>query len=237
MKIRWVAIAILTAGLNLIFSASGRSQSLNEALQNAICAQDWRGALQTMQEIERVAPEHASRLLAYRSRLQNLAARGIYRPEWDCSGGSLPASTAPSLPEAATQSSQSGVFRVPIKDIRGGTPVVDVTFNGTETFEMLFDTGATTTLILPSMAAKLELETLGNAEATVADGRTNKVNIARVNSLAVGDLELNDITVTFDPRADEASLEGMGLLGQNVFQNYDVLLKQNEIEFRERGGS
>ncbi|MBP0019575.1 MAG: retroviral-like aspartic protease family protein [Cyanobacteria bacterium SBLK] len=239
MKIRWVAIAILSAGLNLTFSASGRSQSLNETLQNAICAQDWRGALQTLQEIERVAPEHASRLTTYRSRLQNLAARGVYRPEWNCSGGTLPANTTSAVTETAVTETapppvRSGVFRVPIKDIRGGTPVIDVIFNGTETFEMLFDTGATTTLILPSMAAKLGLETLGNAEATVADGRTNKVNIARVNSLSVGDLELNDVTVTFDPRADEASLEGMGLLGQNVFQNYDVLLKQNEIEFRER---
>ncbi|MEM9538650.1 MAG: retropepsin-like aspartic protease [Cyanobacteria bacterium P01_E01_bin.42] len=235
MKIRFVAIALLSAGFNLVFSASGRSQSLNEMLQNAICAQDWRGALQTLQEIERIAPEHASRLTTYRSRLQDLAARGIYRPEWDCSGGGFPASTTPSLPTAAAPSSQSGVFRIPIKDIRGGTPVIDVTFNGTETFEMLFDTGATTTLILPSMAAKLGLETLGNADATVADGRTSKVNISRVNSLQVGNLELNDVTVTFDPGADEAGLEGMGLLGQNVFQNYDVLLKQDEIELYERG--
>ena len=231
MKARLVAIACLSSGLNLIFSASGRSQSLNEALENAICAQDWRGALQTIQEIKQVAPEYASQLTAYQSRLQNLAARGVYRPEWDCSGGGLPMSATPSLPANGTQ---AGVFRVPIKETRGGTPVVDVTFNGTETFEMLFDTGATTTLILPSMAEKLGLEILGNAEATVADGRTNTVNVARVNSLAVGDLELNDVTVTFDPRADEASLEGMGLLGQNVFQNYDVSLKENEIEFRER---
>jgi aspartyl protease family protein len=231
MKFRFAAIALLATGFNLIFSPSGRSQSLNEALTSAICAQDWSRALQTIQEIKQVSPEHGSQLTAYQSRLQNLAAQRVYLPGWSCSSGGLPTASA----IAPTQSSStSGVFRVPIKEFRGGTPVVEVTFNGTETFTMLFDTGATTTLILPSMANKLNLETLSNAEATVADGRTKKVNIARVDSLKVGDLEVNDVTVTFDLSADEASLEGMGLLGQNVFQHYDISLKKDEIEFRER---
>ncbi|MEA5467543.1 retropepsin-like aspartic protease [Spirulina sp. 06S082] len=230
MKFRFAAIALLATGFNLIFSPSGRSQSLNEALNSAICAQDWSRALQTIQEIKQVSPEHAAQLTTYQSRLQNLATRGFYLPGWNCSGGGLPTASA----IAPAQPSTSGVFRVPIKEFRGGTPVVEVTFNGTDTFPMLFDTGATTTLILPSMANKLKLETLGNAEATVADGRTKKVNVARVNSLKVGDLEVNDVTVTFDLRADEASLEGIGLLGQNVFQHYDISLKKEEIEFRER---
>ncbi|MGK7924376.1 MAG: TIGR02281 family clan AA aspartic protease [Spirulina sp.] len=240
MKLRFVAIAFLAAGLNLAFSASSRSQSLNEALQSAICAQDWQGALQTLQEIERIAPEHAARLTTYQSRLQNLAARGVYNPEWDCrGGGSLPTSPAPAPvapPSAPIPVSRGRVFRVPIKEVRGGTPVVDVTFNGRETFQMLFDTGATTTMILPSMAARLNLPILDTVDVTVADGRRVKSYVSRLNSLKVGDLQIEDVIVTFSPRSDERSLEGMGLLGQNVFQKYDILLKQDEIELHERSG-
>ena len=39
------------------------------------------------------------------------------------------------------------VFRVPIKRRSGRTPVIDVTFNGGQSFEMIVDTGASKTLI------------------------------------------------------------------------------------------
>ena len=50
----------------------------------------------------------------------------------------------------ATQN--DGVFRVPIKRRSGKTPVIDVTFNGNQVFEMILDTGASGTLITQQMA-------------------------------------------------------------------------------------
>ncbi|HEY9836162.1 MAG TPA: aspartyl protease family protein, partial [Vampirovibrionales bacterium] len=62
----------------------------------------------------------------------------------------------------------SGVFQIPIKRRQGGIPVVDVIFNGTEKFEMLFDTGASATLITPSMASSLNVVPFDKARISTA---------------------------------------------------------------------
>lgn len=63
------------------------------------------------------------------------------------------------------------VLQVPIKRREGGTPVIDVTFNGRQTFEMLFDTGASHTAITPQMAKALGVVQDGAALFETAGGR------------------------------------------------------------------
>lgn len=130
-------------------------------------------------------------------------------------------------------STQAGVFQVPIKSREGGTPVVDVTFNGSQTFEMLFDTGATGTLITTPMAEALNVEVQGTAIATIADGSQVEVDVGVVRSVQVGNLMVGEIPVSIVPPGAEVGLRNRGLLGQDVYGSYDYTVKQDVIEFRQ----
>ena len=130
---------------------------------------------------------------------------------------------------AGTPEVQAGALQVPIKRTEGGTPVVDVIFNGTETFEMLFDTGATGTLITSEMANALNIEPQGTATVTIADGSQVEVDVGVVQSVQVGTLRVGEILVAIAPPALE-----IGLLGQDIYGNFDYTVKQDAIEFQPR---
>ncbi|NJK99888.1 MAG: hypothetical protein HC910_04685 [Spirulinaceae cyanobacterium SM2_1_0] len=229
-----LAIPLLFGGLTAARPAQAQSY-LNETLSQAICAQDWFQAIVVLEEMKRVLPNRAERLTIYQSQLQNLADRNVFMPGWDCATGGLPSATsAPGSEPDPIAVAPMGTFRVPIKRRISGIPVVDVTFNSSETFEMLFDTGASVTKILPSMAQRLELESVGQIRTTVADGRAIDSDLGRLQSVQLGDLIVNNVDVTFAAGTNEDNLGGMGLLGQNVFGNYDVTIGEEFIELRER---
>ncbi|TVQ51492.1 MAG: hypothetical protein EA366_15390 [Spirulina sp. DLM2.Bin59] len=228
MKIRVLAIALLTPVLSIIFPPSSTANGLNQRLQQAICGQNWRQGVNILQEMKQLAPQQAVQLTAYQSRLQVLADRNIFITDWNCANGGLPAATTPA---AAPQ-----VFTIPIIRREGNIPVVEVTFNG-QTFPMLFDTGASTTFILPSMARAIQPEIKGRGMATVADGRNVPTTIAEVATLEVGNLSLSNVVVTFSEDTDELALEGVGLLGQNVYGAYDIAIRENVIELTIRSNS
>jgi predicted aspartyl protease len=129
--------------------------------------------------------------------------------------------TAPAPPE-------SGVFRVPIKRRVGRTPVIDVTFNGGQTFEMILDTGASGTLITLPMASALKLKATGTMEAQIADGSLVQFMTGQVKSVAVAGAVVNNIEVAIAPRA------GIGLLGHDFFDKYDVKILEKVVEFHRR---
>lgn len=122
----------------------------------------------------------------------------------------------------------TGVFRVPIKRRSGKTPVIDVTFNGKKTFEMIVDTGASGTLITQSMANALQIKPSGTLQARIADGSIIKLNTGEVQSIGVGGESINNIQVAIAPKAE------IGLLGHDFFGNYDVKIGENIIEFYRR---
>lgn len=131
-----------------------------------------------------------------------------------------------SSPIAATP---QRVFQVPIKRRQGGVPVIDVVFNGTQTFEMIVDTGASSTLITQPMAEALSLVPQGKAKAKTASGAVVEFPLANVKSIEVGGTVGKDIIVAIGGPEVE-----MGLLGHDFFGNYDVTIKQDVVEFRER---
>lgn len=137
------------------------------------------------------------------------------------------------IPPGEAGESQAGVLQVTIKSREGGTPVVDVIFNGSTTFEMLFDTGATGTLITTEMANALNVEVQGTTIATIADGSQVEVDVGVVKSVQVGNLTVGEIRVGIAPPGAEEGLRGRGLLGQDVYGNYEYSVKQDKIEFRE----
>jgi aspartyl protease family protein len=99
---------------------------------------------------------------------------------------------------------------------------------------MLFDTGASATLIAPSTAEKLNLVPFDTARIATASASDIEVEVARLNSLQVGDAILEQVLVTIAPPEVEDGLQGMGLLGQNFYGQYDITIKEDVIELRVR---
>ncbi|MEH2045256.1 retropepsin-like aspartic protease family protein [Nostoc sp.] len=138
-----------------------------------------------------------------------------------------PLSPEPGLPSSAVVIPDEAVFTAPIKRRIGGTPIVEVTFNGQQQFEMIVDTGASGTVITQEMANALGIVTVGKAKANTASSRAVEFPVGYVNSMAVGGVIVNKIPVAIAG----AELE-TGLLGHDFFGNYDVTIKRNVIEFR-----
>ncbi|MDX2242466.1 MAG: retropepsin-like aspartic protease [Leptolyngbyaceae cyanobacterium bins.302] len=119
-------------------------------------------------------------------------------------------------------------FQARIKRRDGGTPVIDVTLNGNQTYEMLVDTGASGTLVTRTMAQSLNLPIVGAGRYTMADGRTIVMPVGRLNSLAVSGATIRNVDVAI--AGDYAE----GLLGSDFLGNYDVKIKRDVIEFYPR---
>jgi clan AA aspartic protease (TIGR02281 family) len=124
----------------------------------------------------------------------------------------------------------SGVFQAAIKNRHGGTPVIDVIFNGGEQFEMIVDTGASGTVITQEMASALGVVPIGKARANTASDRDVEFAVGKVRSIEVGGAVINNVPVAIAPAANL----DMGLLGQDFFSNYDVTIKRDVVEFRSR---
>lgn len=128
-----------------------------------------------------------------------------------------------------TYRNQKGVYTVPIKSRRGGIPVIDVKFNDRYVFEMMLDTGASQTVITKQMADILKVKhhqtiwvsTPSNSRVAMSAGYVYSVGISSQVS------HRNSLVIT-------APTMDMGLLGQSFFSGYDMTIKSEVIEFRER---
>ncbi|MEG4802587.1 retropepsin-like aspartic protease [Microcoleus sp. ARI1-B5] len=134
----------------------------------------------------------------------------------------------PSNPAAQQTASPSGnqkVFQAKIKRRAGGTPVIDVVFNGNKTFEMIVDTGASGTLITQRMATALGVRRVGTGRAGIADGSVVEFPIGVVRSIRVGGAAIQNVEVAIAKQME------IGLLGHDFFGNYDVKIKKDVVEF------
>jgi predicted aspartyl protease len=119
------------------------------------------------------------------------------------------------------------VFTANIKRRVGGTPVIEVTFNGNQTFDMIVDTGASGTVITQKMAQAMRVVTVGKAKANTASAKLVEFPIGYVDSMEVDGAKVNRVPVAI------AGLElETGLLGHDFFGNYDVTIKRDVVEFR-----
>lgn len=133
----------------------------------------------------------------------------------------------PAFPSSAVVIPDQEVFTAPIKRRLGGTPIVEVTFNGQQRFEMIVDTGASGTVITQEMANSLGIVPVGKAKANTASSRAVEFPVGYVNSMAVGGVIVNKVAVAIAGGELET-----GLLGHDFFGNYDVTIKRNVVEFR-----
>ncbi len=124
---------------------------------------------------------------------------------------------------------ENGVFTAPIVRRSGGTPVVLVTFNGNQTFEMIVDTGASGTVITQPMARLLNVTPVGSTNVATASASNVTFMLGYISSMEVAGAQAQNVLVAI------AGPElGTGLLGHDFFGNYDVTVRENVVEFRER---
>jgi aspartyl protease family protein len=121
-----------------------------------------------------------------------------------------------------------GVFRAPIKRRQAGIPIIEVSFNNQPTVEMMVDTGASATLLPDKIAKQLGIKKEGIIVANTPSQRGVKFPAGRVNSINAAGAEAKDVVVVISPALST------GLLGQNFFSRYDVVIKENVVEFRDR---
>lgn len=128
--------------------------------------------------------------------------------------------------------SLDGAFSVPIVRRAGNTPVVLVTFNGTQTYEMIVDTGASGTLITQQMASELGVVPIAKTSVDTASARDVSFPLGYVQSVSVGGVTAKDMLV-----AVAGPDLNLGLLGHDFFGNYDVTIRQDTVEFHARSYS
>ncbi len=183
-----------------------------------LAAGRWQQALQYLQQVPTDDPNHATAQQKLQEYSQNLAM-AEKRAAGEVVAQALP--TAPDRPPGLVAS-------IPIVDSRGGIPVVPVTLEGdrsTQQFTMLFDTGASGTLITPAMADAVGVIVTGSAMVTVADGRQVEIPIGYVNSLKVGELVVQNLWVGIGG--------DVALLGQDVYGEYGISIGSNQINLYE----
>jgi predicted aspartyl protease len=221
-------------------SAVNISQSAQSQDDWRLVASRWQQAIQLMSSVPGSSPNHTQAQTKLRDYRRNLtyAQQQVNRPRDNSNPGSVIviapsriASTAPTNVIAPLQNGgvEGGVFNVPIIRRVGGTPVVNVTFNGNQSFEMIVDTGASGTLITRQMAASLRIVPVGEARVDTASARDVSFPLGYVNSIQVGGAVARNIVV-----AVAGPELGIGLLGHDFFGDYDVTIRQNEVEFRVR---
>ncbi|KAF3884955.1 MULTISPECIES: retropepsin-like aspartic protease family protein [Nostocales] len=131
------------------------------------------------------------------------------------------------IPIAVPKPNEPPVYSAPIKRRLGGTPIIEVTFNGLQSFEMILDTGASGTVITQKMALALGVVPVTKAKANTASSKAVEFPVGYVDSMEVGGVKTRQLPVAIAG----AELE-TGLLGHDFFGNYDITIKRNTVEFR-----
>jgi predicted aspartyl protease len=226
-----------------------------------LVASRWQQAIDLMVEVPASSPDYAkaqSKILEYRqnidyakkqvnrsietliadtpivihSRSETAAPQPSAQPVMPLRSSAPPVVTAqapanPPVPPATTES--ANVFYAPIIRREGNTPVIQVTFNDQQTFDMIVDTGASGTLITHQMAQALNVVPVAAAMVDTASQRGVTVPLGYISSIRVNGAVANNVLV-----AIAGPQLSTGLLGHDFFGNYDVTIRENEVEFRER---
>lgn len=202
---------------NRAASAVSIGQSAQSPDDWKLAASRWQQALTLMQKVPANHPSYTKAQVKVKEYQQHLAAaqqrvKGV--PQTDV---------------VSTKKNNDGlVAQIPIIERRGGTPVVPVSLqgqSGKKQFEMLFDTGATGTLITQEMASALGVVIVGETTVTIADGSQVNLPIGYVDVMEVGGLHKEGVLVAIGG--------DIGLLGQDFYGDYGISMGGNVINLYE----
>ncbi len=198
--------------------------------QSAASKDDWmlvanslQGSVEILKSIDPTSPQ------------SNLAAKILPEYEQQLAIARQKADTFLSKPvqnlastSQVTSSSSLDIFTIPIQKKLGGVPLIEVTFNDNHQVQMLLDTGASNTLLTAAVATQLQIQPSGTAQAKTANGTVN-FQVGNVDKIRFGAGEVKNIRVAIG----QNDLP-YGLLGHDVYDGYDITIKESSIEFRKR---
>ncbi len=214
-------------GINLASSAYRLSQSAISPDDWGLIADRWQQAANQLKQVN-ADDEHydaAQQKIAEYTRNAKQAAAVIanLQAAADVPLAPLPPAAAAVKPSAASVTSRpNATVRVPVIRRLHGTPVVRVTFNGVQTYEMILDTGASRTLITRQMAGELGVVTTEKMLATTASESAATFELGQMRSMSLGTITLTDAQVSI---GDSVSI---GLLGNDFLKGYDVTIRDRE---------
>ena len=137
--------------------------------------------------------------------------------------------TAPQTKDSRLQTyQQKKVHTVPIKGRLHGIPVIDVVFNDDQVFMMMLDTGASGIVITSEMSQALNVQHYGTVRVATPNSNNVRFSEGYVYSVQVAGVDKRNVRVMTSPTMP------IGLLGQSFFGEYDMTIRKNVIEFKER---
>lgn len=114
---------------------------------------------------------------------------------------------------------------VSIKSYENHMPVVEVLFDGIATFDVVIDRNAAHSIVTQQIARRLNLELVSYRYVYLADGTPMELPVARLRSVAIGQVIVTDVYVAVAP--DKATV----LLGKDCFSAYSIRISGNEMTF------
>jgi predicted aspartyl protease len=193
-------------------------QSAQSKADWELAASRWQQAIALMEQVPTASPNRAQAQTKAQEYKQHLAS-AQRRATADIVPAPAPAPVA-ALPQGLAA-------QIPIQRRQGGTPVVGVTLkgaSGTQTFPMLFDTGATGTLITADMAQAVGVTVVGETQARIADGSVVTLPVGLVN-VELGGLRREQVKVAIGG--------SYGLLGQDIYGQYGIAIGSHMIHLHQ----
>jgi predicted aspartyl protease len=198
--------------------------------QSALSKDDWflvasnlQGSVELLKSIAPTSPQHSlaikilpeyeQKLASARQKASSFMSKSPQRSVAD--------SQVVSAPKLDT-------FIIPIQQKVGGVPVIEVTFNDNYKVLMMLDTGASHTLITSSTANRMQLRSYGSSQSKTANG-TATFDVTSIDKIKFGSGEMKDVQVAIG----QNDLP-YGLLGHDVYDGYDITIKESSIEFHKR---
>jgi hypothetical protein len=129
-------------------------------------------------------------------------------------------SASAQIPLASSAAAPRGSIIVPVL-LAGRSAIVPVTFNQSVRGNLLLDTGASNTVLSRRLADLLSLRPIASRNFQTPGGRVS-ASIAPLQSLKVGDAEVNNLTVAILDFSSDPRFEG--LLGMDFLGRYAVAL-------------
>lgn len=227
--------------LDKAYSAAILSQSAQSPDDWRLVVSQWNEAIALMKAVPTDSPQQViaqTRIAEYQQQITNAQQQVTRRIEEnsetevavvpETQPQDISASRTTDVEMSPVIQTNQQVFQAPIKRRASGTPVIDVTFNGSQRFEMIVDTGASGTVISQQTAAILGVVTVAKAKANTASDTAVEFSIGYVDSIEVGGAILKNVPVAIAPLKELET----GLLGHDFFGNYDVTIKRDVVEFR-----
>jgi predicted aspartyl protease len=118
----------------------------------------------------------------------------------------------------------------------GAQPLIllPVRVNGDGPFEFILDTGAGTSLLSSDLAKKLNIKIISTKEGQSAGGKIS-VSLAKVDSLAVGQVKLDEVDVGIVDLSHIAKAIGTkidGDVGYNFLKHFRITIDYHDCEIR-----